>query len=88
MSIYVVSGIRLLVIPLISLVVIRLLSLPYTMAVCILAYVSMPIGLNTVVIPSAYGKDTAQGAAMVLFSHLASALTIPLAFAIYNQIRL
>ena len=86
-SIYIVSMIRLLVIPMIALLVVQMLSLPYAMAVCILAYVSMPIGLNSVVIPSAYGKDTAHAAAMVLFSHIASALTIPLVFAVYNQIR-
>ena len=42
----------------------------------------MPLGLNTVVIPAAYGKDTSIPAGMALVSHVLSIATIPLIIAI------
>ncbi len=50
-----------------------------TLAVCAM---SMPLGLNTVVIPAAYGKDTSTAAGMALVSHLCSVITIPIVFSV------
>ena len=83
-SIYIVSVIRLLGLPLIALIIVCRLSIPYTMAICILAYISMPLGLNSVVISGSYGKDTSYAASMVMLSHLLSVVTIPLIFAVYS----
>lgn len=44
----------------------------------------MPLGLNTIVIPSAYGKDTSVAAGMAVISHLLAVVTIPVIFAIIN----
>ncbi|MBE6602642.1 MAG: hypothetical protein E7637_09120 [Ruminococcaceae bacterium] len=82
-GIYVVSGIRLLIYPLITLGVFFLLKplhIPEYMVVCTVCLMSMPLGLNTIVIPSAYGKDTSVAAGMALVSHLLSIATIPLIF--------
>ncbi len=54
-----------------------------TLTVCAM---SMPLGLNTVVIPAAYGKDTSTAAGMALVSHLCSVITIPLVFAVMEMI--
>lgn len=43
---------------------------------------AMPLGLNTVVFPAAYGGDTTPGASMALISHLMSIITIPIMFAV------
>ena len=48
-----------------------------------ICYVSMPLGLNTVVIPTAYGKDTSLAAGMALVSNVLSVLTIPLVFMVF-----
>ena len=48
------------------------------LAICAVA---MPMGLNTVVIPAAYGEDTSAGASMALISSVLSIGTIPLVFA-------
>ena len=53
----------------------------YTLLVCAWA---MPLGLNTVVIPAAYGKDTSTAAGMALISHTLSVITIPLVFTLLN----
>ena len=40
----------------------------------------MPLGLNTIVIPNAYGKDTTVASGMALISHVLSVISIPLIF--------
>ena len=82
--IYLTSAVKLLIYPLIMLAI--LFFLPqngfftpvfFKCAMCIAA---MPMGLNTIVIPAAYGKDTTDAAGLALVSHLFSVGTIPLAF--------
>ena len=51
-----------------------------TLAICALCSLVMPLGLNTIVIPSAYGKDTKIASGMALVSHVLSCITIPLIF--------
>lgn len=80
LRIYAVSGVRLLLLPLIFLLVARFLPLPHDIFVCALCTLAMPLGLNTIVIPSAYGKDTTVAAGMALISHMLSCITIPLIF--------
>ena len=46
----------------------------------------MPLGLNTLVIPAAYGKDTSAAAGMALVSHLLSCITIPLVFLLMEHL--
>ena len=78
--IYAVSIIRLLALPLLFLAIAQFLPLDRTIFLCALCSLAMPLGLNTVVVPSAYGKDTTVAAGMALISHLLSCLTIPLIF--------
>lgn len=85
-SIYILSALRLLIIPLIFLLVLLIYKFDYGVSLCVLSVLSMPLGLNSVVIPEAYGKDTSEASGMAIVSHLASALTIPLMFALFNMI--
>ena len=50
---------------------------------CLVGCAAMPLGLNSVVIPAGYGKDTSVAAGMVLVSHALSVITIPLVLAIF-----
>lgn len=52
--------------------------------ICALNALAMPLGLNTIVIPSAYGKDTTIASGMALVSHLLGCITIPVIFALYQ----
>ena len=82
-SVYVVSALRLLVIPftiggitfLIDSFVINIPTIYYISFICVL---SMPLGLNSIIVPAAYGRDTSVPAGMALVSHILSILTIPL----------
>ncbi len=77
---YITSIIRLIVIPLAFIMISWLLPLSQTAYICIISFLAMPIGLNTIVIPSGYGKDTSKAAGMIVISHLLGCITIPLLF--------
>ncbi|MBR3300886.1 MAG: AEC family transporter [Clostridia bacterium] len=79
---YIISLIRLLVFPLIFIALAHFIKMPETIYLCALCSLSMPLGLNTIVIPSAYGKDTTAASGMAIISHLLSCVTIPLIFMI------
>lgn len=80
-SIYVISAFRLLVFPLVAIAILSFFpSCPEVLVICTICSLAMPLGLNTIVIPSAYGKDTSTAAGMALVSHLLSVITIPVIF--------
>lgn len=82
-KIYLASILRLIVVPIVFVVVLKLLKTDSDIVMLTLCATAMPLGLNTVVIPAAYGGDTTTGAAMALISHLMSIITIPIVFAIF-----
>lgn len=82
--IYVISLIRLVLIPLVFVMVSRFFSMSNEVFICSLCSLAMPLGLNTIVIPSAIGKDTSIAASMTLVSHLLSCITIPIVFTFIN----
>ena len=80
--IYIVSFIRLIIMPALFIAVAPFFRIPETTYICALCSLAMPLGLNTIVIPSALGKDTTVAAGMAVISHLLSCITIPLIFSI------
>lgn len=86
-GIYIASLLRLIVIPACVLAFFALVRIPdRTAVICTVCLVSMPLGLNTVVVPSAYGRDTSAAAGMALVSHLLSCLTLPVVFMLLERI--
>ncbi len=84
-KVYLASAIRLIILPtLFMLALIALRTSPDILRVALCA-TAMPLGLNTVVFPAAYGGDTTPGASMALVSHLISVITIPIMFSIFIQ---
>jgi len=77
---YQVSFLRLIVFPLIANAILSVLPVSKTAFICSVCYMAMPLGLNSIVIPGAYGQDTSVAAGMAVVSHLASCITIPLVF--------
>ena len=49
-------------------------------------FTAMPLGLNTVVFPEAYGGDGRKGAQLSFISHVMSIITIPIVFSIISNI--
>ncbi len=92
-SIYVVSFIRLIVFPLAVIGILYLLPqqvrnefLGDSLIVCLICSLAMPLGINTIVVPSAYGKDTSVAAGMAIISHILSCATIPFVFMIMTKL--
>ena len=85
-KIYIVSFIRLILFPLIFIGIFALLPCSDTVVICTVCSLAMPLGLNTIVVPSCYGKDTSIAAGMVIISHLLSCVTIPLIFLLMTKI--
>ena len=86
LSLYIVSLVRLVAIPLACIAVLWLLPLPTELEICILCSVAMPLGLNTIVVPNAYGLDSTEASGMALISHLLSCVTIPIVLMIFRMI--
>ena len=85
-KIYIVSVVRLLVFPLSFILLAAFFDFSQTFLLCAVCSLAMPLGLNTIVIPSAYGKDTSTAAGMALVSHVLSCITIPIVFLIFKFI--
>ena len=84
LRIYAVTFIRLIVFPLLFVAIAQIIPMGNVAYTCALCSLAMPLGLNTVVIPSAYGKDTTVAAGMAVVSHLLSCITIPLLFLLFR----
>ena len=82
-KVYVASVLRLIILPLMFVLVLKLTRANDDIIMLTLCATAMPLGLNTVVFPAAYGGDTSPGASMALISHLMSIITIPIMFSIF-----
>ena len=77
---YVISGVRLVVLPMLIVFVLKAINVPSEIIIVTLCANAMPLGLNTVIIPSAYGENPKTGAGLALVSQLAAIITIPSLF--------
>ncbi len=81
--VYIASLLRLLVIPSVMMLILRAVGAPtMVMSLALIAFAA-PLGLNTVVFPSAYGGDTKTGASMAMISHTLSVITLPIMYMIW-----
>lgn len=78
--IYLVAAYRLLLMPFLFAVLASLVRLPDDIRHVLICAYSMPLGLNTIVIPAAYDSATSIGASMAFISNLMALVTIPLVF--------
>jgi len=83
-GVYLVTALRLIVFPLLFLGVMLLIPMPDVFAICAICSLAMPLGGNTIIIPSALGKDTKVASGMALVSHILSCLTIPAIFMLFQ----
>ena len=82
LRIYGITMVRLVVMPLVFIGIAQFVPIPQTAYICGVCALAMPLGLNTIVIPSGLGKDSSEAAGMALISHLISCISIPLIFAL------
>lgn len=86
--IYIIAVVKLLVYPLVFIAVFAFVPknsfINDTLLTCAMCVMCMPMGLNAIVIPAAYGKDTSDAAGMALITHVISVGTIPLMFWLFQ----
>ncbi|MBO5453206.1 MAG: AEC family transporter [Clostridia bacterium] len=82
-KVYVVSLVRLIVIPAMLMLVLKLIGTNDEIMTLALIAFATPLGLNTVVYPAAYGGDTETGASMAMISHVLSVITIPVMYLLF-----
>lgn len=85
-KVYIITFIRLLVLPCVAVAVLMLLGADKQIALMAMFGCGAALGLNTVVVPAAYDGDTRPGAAMAMISHIGAVVTIPLLYALLTQI--
>lgn len=81
---YLVTALRLLVLPCLIAGALRLLRLEQAV-IPMLMILCMPCGLNTVVFPRLIGEDCESGASLAVISSIASCLTIPLCVLLFTM---
>lgn len=81
-KVYFATFFRLILLPAVFLSALYLLKIDgLIIKMCLFAFAT-PLGLNTVVFPSAYGQDASTGASMAIISHTLCVITIPLLFSL------
>ncbi len=84
--VYLVTALRLIVIPAVFLTALILLGINRDTIIYAMFAFATPLGLNTIVVPAVFGKDTKTGASMALISHTLSVITIPVFYTLLNYI--
>ena len=79
-KVYAASFVRLICLPALAVCSGKWLGGDLTMQILTFIATGTPLGLNTVVFPSAYGGDPKPGASMALISHTLSVITIPVMY--------
>lgn len=82
-KVYAATFMRLIAIPAIMLLIMKLLGVSTEMQTFALLAFACPLGLNTIIYPAAYGAETKTGASMAMISHVLSVVTIPLMYLIF-----
>lgn len=82
-KVYVISLLRLVIIPGVVVAALMLLHTSHDVILVALCALAMPMGLNTIIFPAAYGGDTNLGASMGLVSQGLALITIPVMFSVF-----
>ena len=77
-NIYILTFVRIIAMPLMYLLIAELMKIPRDIRVLILFSSAMPLGLNSIVFPAAYGGDETIGASMAVISNLIGIISVPL----------
>lgn len=79
---YAASAIRLLLLPLTALAILKFLNVPSGWILPCVGILAMPLGVNSVVFPEAYGGDSESGAKVCFMAAILAVFTIPIVFSL------
>ena len=80
---YFVAFLRLIAVPSIVLLILKLFGAPEEMLILALVSFGTPVGLNSIIFPAAYGGDTRPGASMLMITQLFCVITLPLLYLLF-----
>lgn len=83
-KVYIICFLKLIVLPLLFVFVSYLLGADKNTQILTFFAFGTALGLNTIIFPSAYGKDAKTGASMAMLAQAFSVLTIPLIYALLS----
>jgi len=86
--VYIASILRLILIPGMIGVVMYVLRVNPSIMLCAVAILAMPLGLNTVVFPEAFGGDSQTGAQACFISSVLGLFTMPVVFSLLTAVTL
>ena len=81
-KVYAMTALRLTLLPAVLLAVVWLCGGDLPVLTMVLVAFGAALGLNSVVIPAAYGRDTRPGASMAMISHVAAVISLPVMYAL------
>lgn len=76
-KVYILTLIRCVLIPLIMLSIVKFIGLDQKVITLLIFICAMPLGLNSIVVPAAYGGDTSLGASMAVVSNILGIVSVP-----------
>lgn len=76
-KVYVLTVIRCILIPLVLLSIVKFIGIDQKVITLLIFICAMPLGLNSIVVPAAYGGDTSLGASMAVISNVLGIITVP-----------
>lgn len=82
-KVYLATFMRLVLIPVMIIEVLKLLGVSNEIVTLAFIAFGTPIGLNTILYPSAYDRDVKTGASMTVISHVLSVVTIPMLYLLF-----
>lgn len=85
-SSYAISLLRLLGIPMIGFILMRLIGLPQQSVVLGTVFLCLSFGLNSVVFPEAFGGDSTQGARLCFLRNIMALATMPAVFYLLSAV--
>lgn len=85
-KIYISCILKMVLVPMAGILILAALKVPEDMAVMILMMLVLPTGLNSVVLPEAYGGDSRSGAQFCFVSTSMCLFSIPLLFLLFEYI--
>ena len=83
-KVYIACAIKMVLIPFIAVFVIVALKVPENIAVLMIIMLTLPTGLNSIVLPEAYGGDSYTGAQLCFVSVFTCLIFIPVILSLYQ----
>lgn len=79
---YIAAAIRLIVIPAVVFAILKLANINKDIILVAVSMLSMPVCLNTIIYPKAFGSDATLGTQLVIVSHIFALITVPFWFSV------